>query len=92
MVGQENHHKQELLSVKILQKRNIFYFFNLQWDKGEIPNILMDYPSYVGCALSALLCLISAVMLVYLRYANFQHVLRIFLRHKIGIWRNHNKI
>ena len=40
----------------------------LQWDKGELPNILMDYPSYVGCALSALLCLISAVMLVYLRY------------------------
>ena len=49
---------------------NYILFLNFQWDKGEIPNILMDYPSYVGCALSALLCLISAVMLVYLRWAN----------------------
>ena len=70
MISDNNHHKQVLWSVIILKKMlnlKFFLFYYLQWDKGEIPNILMDYPSYVGCALSALLCLISAVMLVYLR-------------------------
>ncbi|XP_064634672.1 adhesion G protein-coupled receptor L1-like [Lineus longissimus] len=41
--------------------------FNVNWDKGEKPNTLMEVPSYVGCSISAILCLTSFVMLIYLR-------------------------
>ncbi|XP_023931599.1 adhesion G protein-coupled receptor L2 [Lingula anatina] len=41
--------------------------FNVDWDRGEHPPHLMTTPSYVGCAMSTVLCLGSAVMLIYLR-------------------------
>ncbi|XP_074649069.1 adhesion G protein-coupled receptor L3-like [Tubulanus polymorphus] len=41
--------------------------YDVNWDKGEKPNTLMEIPSYVGCSVSAILCLTSLLMLVYLR-------------------------
>jgi hypothetical protein len=39
----------------------------LQWVKPEDPLILMAVPSYIGCSASALCCMFSALMLIYLR-------------------------
>ncbi|KAI0236959.1 Adhesion G protein-coupled receptor B3 [Lamellibrachia satsuma] len=41
--------------------------YDESWDPGERPVILMNMASYIGCSVSALLCLFSFLMLVYLR-------------------------
>lgn len=41
--------------------------YNDNWDKGEKRPNLMNVASYIGCSVSAVLCLISFAMLTYLR-------------------------
>ncbi|CAH1794754.1 unnamed protein product [Owenia fusiformis] len=44
--------------------------YDINWNKGPPPLILMEVPSYIGCSVSTILCIVTFIMLIYYKTAS----------------------